>query len=67
MRGKYFNCSMVDGHVPTDTSDDKGMGGYLGALERNFDINPINHIIIILSDFNAQMGKEVVFTIHATC
>jgi hypothetical protein len=34
--------------------------GFFNALERAYDISPINGIKIVLGDFNAQVGKEAV-------
>ena len=58
--GKIFNCSIVKGHVPTETSDNEEKGGFFGALERPCDINPRNHIKIVLGGFHVQVGMEMV-------
>jgi hypothetical protein len=60
MRGKFFNCSIVNGHAPTEISDDEGKDGFLYALETIYDISPRNDIKIVLDDFNVQVGKEAV-------
>jgi hypothetical protein len=59
LRGKVFNYTIVNGHVPTDMMMKKKMG-FFNALERAYDISPINGIKIVLGDFNAQVGKEAV-------
>jgi hypothetical protein len=60
MRGKFFNCSVVKGYVPTETSEDEEKGGFFDALERPYDISPRNHIKIVLGDYHVQVGMEVV-------
>jgi hypothetical protein len=32
--GKAFNYSIVNGHTPTETSDDEEKDGFFGAVER---------------------------------
>jgi hypothetical protein len=58
MRGKFFNCSIVNGHAPTEISDNEEKDGFFDALERTYNISPRNYIKIAIGDFNAQVGKE---------
>jgi hypothetical protein len=60
IRGKIFNYSFVKGHEPTEISDDEEKQGFFYDLEKAYDTSPRNYIKIILSDFNAQVGKELV-------
>jgi len=53
IRGKFFNSSFVNGHVPTEKSGDEEKDGFSDALERAYDTSPRNDIKIVLSDFNA--------------
>jgi hypothetical protein len=46
--------------VPTEISDDEEKDGIFDALETAYDTNPRNDRKIVLSDFNAQVGKEPV-------
>jgi hypothetical protein len=61
MRGILFNYSTVNGHVPTETTDDKEKDVFLDSLETAYDISPRNYIKIAFCDFNAQLGKEAVY------
>ena len=40
MRGKIFNYSIVNGHAPTETSDDEEKGRFFDTLEKGYDISP---------------------------
>jgi len=60
IRGKFFNYNFVNDHEPTEISDDKEKQGFFDALEKAYDTSPRNYIKIVLSDFNAQVGKELV-------
>jgi hypothetical protein len=46
IKGRFFNYSIVNGHAPTEDS---------------YDACPKNDIKIVLGDFNAQLGKEVMY------
>jgi hypothetical protein len=37
MRGKFFNCSIVKGLMPTETSDNEEEDGFFDSLERSYD------------------------------
>jgi len=65
MREKCFNYSIVNGHAPTETSDDEEKDGFFDALERTYDISARNYVKIAVGDFNAQVGKEAV-NFHVT-
>jgi len=58
--GKSFNYSTINGHAPTETSDDEEKNGFFNALERSCDTNPRSDIQIDLGDFSTQVGKEAV-------
>jgi len=60
IRGKFLNYGIVNGHAPTETSDNEEMDGVFGALERTYDISPRNYIKIAIGDINAQVDKEAV-------
>lgn len=60
IRRKFFNYSFVNGREPTEISDDEEKDRFFDALERAYDTNPRNDIKIVLSDFNAQVGKKLV-------
>jgi len=64
-RGKFFNYSFINGHAPTELSDDEEKDGFLDALERAYDTSPRNDIKIVLSDFKARVDKEPV-NFHTT-
>jgi hypothetical protein len=60
IRGKFFNYSFVNGHAPTEISDDEERDGFFDALKRAYNTSPRNDIKMVLGDFNAQVGKEPV-------
>ena len=60
IKGKFFNYSFINGHAPTEKSDNEEKDRFLDALETAYDTSPRNYIKIVLSDFNAQVGKEPV-------
>ena len=60
MRGKFLNYSIVNGHVPTETSDDEEKEGFFDLLEGAYNTSIRSDIKIALSDFNAQVGKKAV-------
>jgi len=45
MRGKLTNYSTVNGHAPTEISDDEEKTDeFFDALERAYDVSPINYV-----------------------
>jgi hypothetical protein len=58
--GIFLNYSTVNGHAPTETTDDVEKDGFFDFLEKAYDISPRNDIKIALGDFSAQVGKEAV-------
>ena len=61
MKGVFFlNYNIVNGHAPTETTDDEEKDGFLDSLETAYDISPRNDIKIPFGNFNAQLGKEAV-------
>jgi len=60
MRGKCLNYSIVNGHVPTETSDDEGKDRFFEALEKSHNISPKNDTKIVLGNFNGQVATKTV-------
>ena len=59
-RGTFFNYCTVNGHAPTEMSDDEEKDGFFDALETAYNISPRNYIKIVIDEFNAQAGKEAI-------
>jgi hypothetical protein len=60
IREKFFNYSFVNGHEPTEISDEEEKDRFFDGLERAYNTSPRNDIKIVLSNFNAQVGKKLV-------
>jgi len=48
-------------HVPTEDKDDEIKDGFYEELEHLVDQLPADYMKIVLGDFNAKIGKEVIF------
>jgi hypothetical protein len=48
-------------HVPTEDKDDDIHDSFYEELEQIFDQFPRYHMKILLGDFNAKVGREVIF------
>ena len=61
LKGKFFNYSLINGHTPTEESEDEQKEDFYETLENVYDKCPKNDIKILLGDFNAQVGQEDIY------
>jgi hypothetical protein len=61
MRGRFFNTTFISIHAPTQETEEDIKDQFYERLERTYDEIPRNDIKIILGDFNAKIGKEVMY------
>jgi exonuclease III len=61
VRGKFFNCSIINVHAPTEEKPEEGKGAFYEVLEKIYDECPRGDIKIVLGDMNAQIGKEDIY------
>lgn len=61
IKGKFFNCSLINVHAPTEMKPDEEKDTFYALLERAFDSCPSNDIKMVLGDLNAQVGKEEIY------
>ena len=59
IRGKMFNITLIC--APTEDTDENIKGTFYETLERVFDEAPRHDTKIVLGDFNAKIGKEIVY------
>jgi hypothetical protein len=60
IRGKFFNCSIINAHAPTEDKSDIEDNFY--DTSRNFyDACPKHDVKLITGDLNAQIGKEAIY------
>jgi hypothetical protein len=59
IKSKFFNISLINVHAPTEDKDHFIKEGFYQELERVYDSTAINDTRIILSDLNANVGKEM--------
>jgi len=62
IRGKFSNITLINVHSPTEEkpADEKEL--FYGELERLLSSVPQHDVRIVLGDFNAQIGKERIFS-----
>ncbi|KAF0753170.1 ribosome biogenesis protein TSR3 isoform X1 [Aphis craccivora] len=57
----YFNISFVNGNAPTEEKPQEKKDEFYDNLEHTLNEIPRNRIRIVLGDFNAKLGKEIIF------
>jgi hypothetical protein len=57
----HFNISFVNGHAPTEERPQEEKDEFYDNLEHTLNEIPRNTIRIVLGDFNAKLGKEIIF------
>jgi hypothetical protein len=58
LRGRWCNIIVLNVHAPTDDAIDDMKDSFYKELERVFHTFPKYHLINLLGDFNAKVGKE---------
>lgn len=61
VKGKFFNITFINVYAPTEDKSDEVKGEFYEQLEREYDLAPAWDIKIILGDFNAKIGREMVY------
>jgi hypothetical protein len=61
MRGRFFNMTFISIHAPTEEKEEDIKDEFYERLERTCDEIPRNDIKIIVRDFIAKIGKEVMY------
>jgi exonuclease III len=61
MRGRFFNTTFISIHAPTEEKEEDIKDQFYERLERTHNEIPRNDIKIILGDFNAKIGKDVMY------
>jgi exonuclease III len=61
VRGKFFNCSIINAHVPTEEKPEEEKEAFYETLKKTCDECPRGDIKIVLGDMNAQIGKEDIY------
>ena len=57
LRGRWHNIILVNVHAPSEESKDS----FYEELEQVFYQFPNYHMKILLGDFNAKVGREIIF------
>jgi hypothetical protein len=61
VRGKFFNCSIINVHAPTEEKPEDEKETFYEGLEKTYDKCPRGDIKIGFGDMNAQIGKEDIY------
>jgi hypothetical protein len=61
LRGRWCNIIVLNVHAPTEDAIDDIKGTFCEELEQVFDNLPKYHMINLLGDFNAKVGREDIF------
>lgn len=62
VHGKKFNITLINVHAPTEEKEEDEKDLFYEDLERAIAATPSFDMKIVLGDFNAQVGKEPVFS-----
>ena len=60
-KSKFFNCSLINIHAPTEEKSEEEKDAFYTILERTYDSCPGHDVKIVLGDANAQIGKEEIY------
>lgn len=61
LKGKWFNILIINCYAPTDDKNEEIKNAFYEELDRICDALPTGKPKIILSDFNAKIGKEAAY------
>ena len=62
LKGKYNNITLVNAYAPTEDKTDEIKEKFYEDLQYVINSIPQSDTIIILGDFNAKLGKEIVYS-----
>jgi len=60
LRGRWCNI-IVNVHAPSEEKSEESKDSFYEELEQVFDHFPNYHMKILLGDFNAKVGREIIF------
>jgi len=61
LRGRWRNIIVVNVHAPSEEKSEKSKDSFYEELEQVFHHFPKYHMKILLGDFNAKVGREIIF------
>jgi len=61
LKAKWFSCTMINVHAPTNEKTEEIKEEFYNLLEQNINQIANSDIKIILGDFNAKVGKENIY------
>ena len=61
LRGRWRNIIVVNVHAPSKEKSEESEDSFYEELEPVFDHFPKNHMKILLGNFNAKLGREIIF------
>ena len=61
LRGRWHNIILVNVHAPSEEKSEESKDSFYEELEQVFDHFPKHHMKILLGDFNAKVGREIIF------
>jgi exonuclease III len=61
LKGRWRDIIVLNVHAPTEDKDDGIKDSFYREIEEVFDQFPRNHMKTFLGDFNAKVGREVIF------
>ena len=60
-RGRWHNIIVVNVHAPSEEKSEESKDSFYEELEQIFYHFPKYHMKILLGDFNAKVGREIIF------
>ena len=61
LRGHWCNIIVLNVHAPREDKSDDSKDSFYEELEKVSDHFPRYHMKILLGDFNAKVGREIIF------
>ena len=61
LKGRWCDIIVHGVHAPLEDKNNDSKDSFYEEIERSFDQLPMYHIKILLSDFNAKVGRENIF------
>jgi len=61
LRGRWRNIIVVNVHAPSREKSEELKDSFYEELEQVFDHLPKYHMKILLGDFNAKVGRKIIF------
>jgi superfamily II helicase len=58
VKGKFLNTTIINVPMPTEDEDEDVIEGVYSELSQECDKTPNNDTLLIIGDFNAEIGRE---------